>query len=69
MDENYKSFATFYFDEHNEVQVTGNFEIKNSENKNISSINRLSEEKKKIWHRKMGHYYFEDLSKYLKLRI
>ena len=48
MDKNYKPFATFYADEHNEVQVTGNFEIKNCENKNISSINRLSEEEKKI---------------------
>ena len=48
----------------NTYKINKNFEEKD---KNIMALNEVDEKSLEIWHRRLGHYYLENINKYLSL--
>ena len=61
--------GTFHSNEYNEIIIAANHnnEMEYSTNKNIFTTKKINEESRIIWHRRLGHYYLDDLPKFLEL--
>jgi len=69
LDKNLKIVGNFFANKNNEVLITAihTKETKYNIKRNIFNINKLNNESKLIWHRRLGHYYIENIEKYLNL--
>ena len=70
MDNNNNTIGTFHSNNNNEILITAIHNDKTKQNiKNyIFNINKLNHDSKLIWHRRLGHYYIENIDDYLNLR-
>jgi len=69
LDKNYKTIASFQANKRNEVNFTNvqnkkKYEISNNRN-NIMAMQNFNNYQELLWHRRIGHYYNEDMQKYL----
>jgi len=64
------TIGTFHSNNNNEILITAIHNDKTKQNiKNyIFNINKLNHDNKLIWHRRLGHYYIENIDDYLNLR-
>jgi len=69
MDNNNNTIGTFHSNNNNEILITAIHNDKTKQNiKNyIFNINKLNHDSKLIWHRRLGHYYIENIDDYLNL--
>jgi len=67
MDNLYKTIGSFVSNSRNELIITAIHDnsIKENIKNNIMAINKLNNESKLLWHRRLGHYYLENLNEYL----
>ena len=67
MDNLYKTIGSFLSNSRNELIITAIHDdsIKENIKNNIMAINELNNESKLLWHRRLGHYYIENLNEYL----
>ena len=69
IDKNNNTIGTFHSNNNNEIFFTAIHNDKTKQNiKNyIFNINKLNYDSKLIWHRRLGHYYIENIDNYLNL--
>ena len=68
LDNNYNNIATFQANNSNEVKIVAtHFNIENERNSknNIMAIQNFRNAEELIWHRRLGHFYQEDLKNFL----
>jgi len=68
LDKNYKTIASFQANKRNEINITDvqnkKYEISNNRNY-IMAMQNFNNYQELLWHRRIGHYYNEDMQKYL----
>ena len=67
LDEHNNCIGTFHANNNNEILITAIYNQKTKENiyKYIFNVNKLNKESMLRWHRRFGHYYIENMDKYL----
>ncbi|KAL6604278.1 hypothetical protein U3516DRAFT_758964 [Neocallimastix sp. 'constans'] len=61
-----KTIGVFTENNNNQFFITSELSLHNETNM-INSVQKLDEASKLIWHRRLGHFYYQNLEKYLEL--
>eukprot|EP00833_Pecoramyces_ruminatium_P008251 jgi/Orpsp1_1/1182283/evm.model.c7180000080633.1 len=67
INQNSKNIASFTANNYNQIIITSKYCKNNYSNIDLNYISTITDESKMIWHRRLGHFYHENIEKFLKL--